>query len=135
MFDATVSNDGRYLLIGTAKDCDRKNLLSYADIQSEQYANLDGQIEPTVVVNEWLGEFDYLQNHGTQFFFKSNLNAQKSKVLMIDFANPDPANWVDVIPEQEGVLDAARCCNDKILACYIENASEKLRVYDFNIPS
>lgn len=33
------------------------------------------------------------------------------------------------------MLDAARCCNDKIVTAYIENASEKLRVYDFSIPS
>lgn len=35
MFDATVTNDGKYVLFGTAKDCDHKNLLSYADISTE----------------------------------------------------------------------------------------------------
>lgn len=75
MFDATVSNDGQYVLIGAAKDCDRKNLLSYVDISQEPAKNLAGLLEPTVVVSEWIAEFDYLQNHGTQFFFKSNLKA------------------------------------------------------------
>ena len=40
-----------------------------------------------------------------------------------------------MISEADGVLDAARCCNDKIIAAYIENASEKLKVFDFNSPA
>ena len=32
MFDAEVTNDGKFLLICKAKDCDHINLLSYVDI-------------------------------------------------------------------------------------------------------
>ena len=42
---------------------------------------------------------------------------------------------MDIIAEQAGVLDSARCCNDKLVVAFIENASEKLRVYDFSSPA
>lgn len=69
------------------------------------------------------------------FYFKSNYQAQKSKVIKIDIDNPDIANWADVIPENECVLDSVLCCNDKLVTIYIENASEKMRVFDFNTPA
>lgn len=124
MFDAEVTNDGKFVLIGTRKDCNHVNLLSYVDITTEKYKNLDCLFEPTSIVSEWIGEFSYLQNHDNAFFFKSNYQAQKSKILKIDFQNPDKANWVDILPEVEAVLEDARCCNDLIIANYIENASE-----------
>ena len=33
------------------------------------------------------------------------------------------------------MLDSVRCCNDKLIVAYIENASEKLKVFDFNTPA
>jgi len=105
-------------------------------LEADANKELNGIVTPTVLVNEWIAEFNYLQNHGTEFFFKTNLDAPKSKVIKIDFANPDRSNWADVIEENpKSVLEAAQCCNDKIVAAFVENASEKMRVFDFNTPS
>lgn len=135
MFGATVTNDGKYVLIGARKDTNHINLLYYVDLTLDENKEIKGLFKPTALVDDWIGEFAYLQNHGSNFFFKSNFEASKSKVIKIDLASPDKANWCDVIPQAEGVLDAARCCNDKIVTAYIENASEKLRVFDLNSPA
>lgn len=60
MFDAEVTNDGKYLLICTRRDTNRINLAQYADITSDQCKNLDGPLETTKLVSEWIGEFEYL---------------------------------------------------------------------------
>jgi len=132
MFDGSVTNDGKYLLICASKDCNHINLLSYCDLTAEENKDLKGILKPIPVVTEWIGEFDYVQNHGSKMYFKTNLDAPKAKLISIDFASPDRANWKDVIPESDkSVFDAVRCCNDKAMCAYLENASEKLRIYDF----
>lgn len=61
-------------------------------------------------------------NEGTVFWFKTNLNAPRGKVIQIDIANPGavktsapvcldavrPAqdNWKDIIPHSEDVLNS-----------------------------
>lgn len=72
MFDGTVTNDGKYLLIGVARDTNRINLLYYVDLTLDENKDISGVLKPTKLIDEWIGEFDYLQNHGTVFYFKSN---------------------------------------------------------------
>lgn len=60
MFDGTVTNDGKYLLIGVAKDTNRVNLLYYVDLTLDQNKDISGKLEPTKLIEEWIGEFDYL---------------------------------------------------------------------------
>lgn len=42
MFDATVTNDGKYMLIGVAKDTNRINLLYYVDLTSDENKEIKG---------------------------------------------------------------------------------------------
>ena len=42
---------------------------------------------------------------------------------------------VDILPEHESnVLKLAFCCNGKIVANYLQDASDRIHVYDFNTP-
>jgi prolyl oligopeptidase len=85
MFSAEVSNDGKYLILDTRKDCDDLGLVSYADISQ---SNLDAQIEFIPVITEWIGGFSYLHNIGPIFYFKTNYQAAKSKIISINIENP-----------------------------------------------
>lgn len=60
MFDAEVTNDGKYMLITVAKDTNQINLLYYVDLTDDKNKDLSGKLEPTKVVGEWIGLFEYL---------------------------------------------------------------------------
>jgi prolyl oligopeptidase len=86
MFSAEVSNDGKYLILDTRKDCDDLGLISYADISDCKF---DAKIEFTSIISQWIGGFSYLSNIGSIVYFKTNYKAPKSKVISINFENPD----------------------------------------------
>ena len=89
MFDAEVTNDGKTVLIGVRKDCNAINLLYTVDLTIDKNKDINGLFEPVKVINDWIGEFSYLQNHANHFYFKTNYKAPKSKVIKIDLDSPD----------------------------------------------
>lgn len=88
MFGAYVSNDGDTFFIDVRRDCNEINLVYYADLTKPENAALNKEIEMTTLIGEWMGGFDYVHNEGTKIFFKTNLNAPRSKVIAIDTASP-----------------------------------------------
>jgi prolyl oligopeptidase len=60
MFDASVTNDGNYLLLSTRKNCDDIGLLAYADLTTPEVAALTGPITFTPLISEWIGGFQYV---------------------------------------------------------------------------
>ena len=97
MFSASVTNDGRYLMIGANKDTGPRNLLQLVDLESDGIQEyLSGPsskekkspIEPSPLVDDWIGGFSYIHNKGPLFYFKTNHNAPFSKVIEMDINNP-----------------------------------------------
>ena len=138
MFGVEVTNDGKYLILDTRKDCDDLGLIGYTDITGNA---LTGKLEFTPLINEWIGGFSYLHNVGSQMYFKTNFKATRSRVIMIDVEQPINnadinASMHDVIPEHaKNVLNEAECINGLILAYYLENASDKMTVFDLATPA
>ena len=129
MFSISVTEDGKYAILDTRKDCDDLGLVAYADISGNP---LTGKIEFTPIIIEWIGGFSYIYNIGPIFYFKTNYKAAKSKVISINIENSSEANWVDVIPEHESnVLKNAACIHGKIVAYYLECAADKMKVFEF----
>jgi len=129
MFSVSVTADGKYAILDTRKDCDDLGLVAYADISGN---SLDGKIEFTSIINEWIGGFSYIHNIGSIFYFKTNYKAAKSRVISINIEKPAEWDLIDVIPEHDkNVLQNAECINGKIVAYYLESASDKMKVFEY----
>jgi len=76
-------------------------------------------------------EFDYsiIDNLGGKLYMMTNDGAPKYKLVMIDPANPDKANWETIIPEKTEVLQSVSIVNGEILAEYIKDAYSKAYIY------
>ena len=126
MFDAEVSNDGEHLFLGVRRDCNDINLVYHADLKNE---NLDKEVSFTPVISEWLGGYEAIHNEGRKVYFKTNYKAPKSKVISYDLDNKEET---EILAEHEkNVLQFALCINGQLVASYLEDASDKVKVYDF----
>ena len=76
-------------------------------------------------------EFDYsiIDNVGEKLYMMTNDGAPKYKLVLIDPANPDKANWKTIIPEKTEVLQGVTLVGGKIIAEYIKDASSKAYIY------
>jgi prolyl oligopeptidase len=100
------SEDGRYLIIYMNDvNIAERNAIHYIDLQSEDREEV-----------ELLPDFDagwgYVGNVGEEFYFTTDLDAAKGRVVMIDLSAPSRDNWVEVVPEAEENLEGASLVND-----------------------
>ncbi len=75
-------------------------------------------------------EASVVDNDGRKLLVFTNLNAPNYRVVAVDPDKPDPKNWKDVIPQKANRLQSVSAIGGKLLAFYLENASD--RVYQHN---
>ncbi len=122
-FDATVTDDGRYLLVTVWKGTDDKYLVLYRDLHKP-----DSKLQ--FIIKDFEAEYSYEGNHDTLFWFKTNYQAPKGKLVAIDLKHPAHERWHDVIPEAENTLEGVERVGDTFVANYLQDARAKLEVYD-----
>ncbi|MFT6396496.1 MAG: prolyl oligopeptidase [Bradymonadia bacterium] len=115
-----VSEDGRYLLIGTFRGWSASDM---------RWLDLEAGGEPTpLVVGEdsvWWGGF-----HEGRLLIYTNADAPLGRVLSV--ANEDAgdrAAWQEIVPEGQSKLEAFYPIGDLLVIPYVENVSSRVRVF------
>jgi len=133
MFGAEVSDDGRYFVLRVFKDCDPINKFYYADLNNLDLTKLNGLIPVIKLIDTFDAEYSLVTNESTLFFFKTNLNAPKYKVIAIDLDNPSPEHRKEIIPESKNVLSYVFCVHQNILVvCYMKDVVDVLELYSLD---
>lgn len=69
-----------------------------------------------------------IDNEGSKLFIYTELSAPNGRVVTTDFAQPQPANWTDLIKETDQVLSAS-IGGGKIFANYLKDATSLVKQY------
>lgn len=120
---ATVTEDDRYLLISAAVSTSG-NKLFLKDLTKPDSALV-------TILDHTDSDTDLLDNDGSKLYLVTNLNAPNKKVVTVDAAAPQPANWVDLIPHTDNVLSASTGAG-YIFAEYMVDAIAKVQQYDYS---
>ncbi|MEZ2239408.1 prolyl oligopeptidase family protein [Microcoleus sp.] len=80
-FSAGVTEDGKYLIISVWRGTDPQNLIFYKDLTAPESAVVE-------LINEFEAEYNFIDNDGSVFWFKTDLNAPLGRVIAIDINNP-----------------------------------------------
>ncbi|XP_017769998.1 PREDICTED: prolyl endopeptidase isoform X2 [Nicrophorus vespilloides] len=123
---ATVSYCGKYLVVTAVKGC-KNNLLYFARMDGE----VTGKLNLKPVVTELEADYEYITNNGSKFFFRTNKDAPNYRIIVIDFDNPDKANWSTLVPEHEkDVLDWGKAINtNQLVLCYLRDVKNTLSLH------
>lgn len=92
MFGSSITDDGRYLMLGMSKDTSPKALLWILDLEGVDFASKDfdrSNLKWKKVVDQWKAEHNYVANDGTKFWFTTNDDAPKSKMVTYDLAKAE----------------------------------------------
>jgi prolyl oligopeptidase len=124
-FGGTVSDDGHYLIIHVWQGTSPKSRIYYKDLT-----------EPDAQVVRLLDDFDaaynFIDNDGPVFWFQTDLDAPRGRVLAIDIRHPERSNWKTVIPQGADKLESVGVVNNSFLAGYLKDARTEVRVYDLD---
>ena len=125
MFDADVTEDGRYLIISVSKGTDPKNLVFYQDLEDENATIKE-------LISDFIGNFSFVEYEGSLFWFRTDYNAPKGRLIGIDINQPEPENWQEIIPENEKTLEGISVLNHQFILDYLQDARSKLQIHHLN---
>ncbi|MCJ8749892.1 hypothetical protein PDJAM_G00192880 [Pangasius djambal] len=130
MSGAEVSDDGRYVLLSIREGCDPVNRLWYCDLNTVS-DGIAGLLPWVKLIDNFDAEYEYVTNEGTVFTFKTNLDAPLYRLINVDFAQPAPGQWQELIPQHDkDVLVFATCTYSNFLCvCYLHDVKNVLKMY------
>jgi len=122
-FGGGVTEDGQFLIISVWKGSDTKNLLFYKSLQAAD--------SPVVeLIKDFEANYDFIGNIDSVFYFRTDLNAPLGKIVAVDIARPEKANWKEIIPESKDRLQGANILNDQLAVFYLKDAYTAVKIFD-----
>ncbi len=89
--------------------------------------------------NEWVTIFggqDYtvapIDVIDGKIYLYTSYGAPKNRIVAAPVENPAPENWVEIIPEGEGVLTGASFSGDKLFAYWEKDAAEQVSIHSLD---
>ncbi|MCA3041945.1 MAG: S9 family peptidase, partial [Rhodocyclaceae bacterium] len=127
-FGASVTDDGKHVIINVWKGSGRKNGLLVMPLKSGAVPAVPASVLKTITL-DFDAEFTPIGANGNTLWVKTDLNAPRGRVVAIDLTKRERANWKTVVAETKDTLTSADVVGGKILAQYLQDAATAVIVH------
>lgn len=121
-----VTEDGTLLVIyvgdGTTS---RKNKLFVKDLTKP-----DSKIVP--VIDDFESVNSVIDNEGKSLYVKTDYNASKGRVVVINTESPARREWKELIPEGESTLTGVGLTGNLFVCNYLKDARSQIKMFDLS---
>ena len=125
--NAEVTDDGRYAVLQVWLGTDRRNRVYYLDLKEAKRPKVTGEV--VRLLDDFDASYAFVGNDGPVFYFLTDLDAPRKRVIAIDTRHPERARWREIIPQAPDVLDGVQIIHDTFVANYMHDASSRLRLF------
>ena len=125
-FGVEVSADGRYLVFNVWLGTDRRNRVYYQDLGDAKRPRLDAPV--VRLLDAFDAGYAFVGNDGPVFYFATDLDAPRKRVIAVDTRRPARAAWREIIPQADDVLEGVQIIHDTFVARYLHDAHSRLRL-------
>jgi prolyl oligopeptidase len=123
LFGGSVTEDGNYLIVTIYQGTDTKNRVYYKDLKAKD--------APVVkLLDDFDAAYTFVANEGTRFWFQTDLEAPRGKLIEVDVKNPTRAQWKVLVPEAKERLQGTSFIDHKFVLNYLKDAYTQVKIYD-----
>ncbi len=119
-FSVGITDDEKYAVI-TATESTTGNAFGFKKVEDDSF---------TWLTDKFDHNFRAVGNQNDLLFVLTDFEAPKYQLIGIDLNNPARENWKIILPEQEEVLQTCSFMGGKLIAQYMQDAHDVVRVYD-----
>jgi prolyl oligopeptidase len=130
VIDASVTEDGRYLLITMAEGAENRNRLYFADLGNPMAPKINAPVTPVVESDD--AEYAPIGNNGSKVYVRSDKGAPNRIVSAIDLNHPAPSNWQTILPERKEAIENVALIGGHVVAQYLVDVQSRLLMFDLN---
>lgn len=124
-FNGGVTENGRYLIVSVWRGTEPKNLIFYKDLTNPN-------AEVVELINEFEASFGFIDHDDNIFYFQTDLNAPRRRVIAIDIKNPGRDNWQEIIPQTDETLEGVSVINNQFVTDYLKDARSQIKIFELN---
>ena len=123
-FAPLITEDGRFLILYVYHGTDTKNRIYYRPMESTG---------PFIkLLDSADARYDFIGNNDSIFYFDTDLNAPRGRIIAIDVNNPAPENRHQVIPQTEDVIDYVALINNQFVVAYLHDVHHRIKIYNLD---
>ena len=121
-FNGRVTEDGDYLVIYVSHGTDPKNRVYYQDLTRPG--------SPVVkLLDDFDASYNFVDNDGPVFWFHTDLDAPRGRVIAVDIRRPERAQWREVIPQAAETLQGVGTLHQMFVAGYLRDAQSQFKFF------
>ena len=121
-----VTEDERYFVMYAAPGTN-----GFATYLADLTGGVDG-LEPKLLFEGYDNKSSVVDHRDGQLLVLTDVDAPNYRLVRVDPARPAPANWTDVIPEREHLLESVSTVGGGLIATYLERATNKVYRFDYD---
>lgn len=114
-----VTEDGRWLVITTSEGTDDRYQITLIDLT-------DPRRTPRTLVAGLDNSWNFVGNVGTRFYWTTNKDAPRERIVTMDVAQPQPQP-VELVAQDKATLQGAGIVGGRLIASYLVDARTELR--------
>ncbi len=122
-YAGVVTDDGTTLVVHIWQGTEEKNRIYLEDLTQPGW-------DVVPLLDDFDAEYSLLGNEGSKFWFKTNLDAPRGRVIAIDLDQPEREHWAEVIPQSDNVLEDVSLVGGHFVATYLSDAHSVVSVFD-----
>lgn len=119
-FGLQVTEDGRYLIITVWKGTNDKYRILYKDL-TEPYGL------PIDLIEHFNDEYTFVGNDGTTFYFATDLEAPRKRIVAIDTRKPSVIR--EVVPQSAETLVGTNIVANQFVLTYLKDARSQVKIH------
>lgn len=126
-FVAFITDDDQYLCLHVWNGTDSKSRFYYRELDSNG---------PFVrLLDKADAKYDFVGNVGSNFYFQTDLDAPRNRVVAVDVAQTSPAadiKWQEIIAQQPDVLAFVSVVNHQLVVAYMHDVHHEVKTYQMD---
>lgn len=120
-FPPTITRDGQYIVLNIWFSTLPRNRV--------YYRRLDSKGDFVRLIDEADALYDFMGNEGTTFFFNTDLDAPRGRIIAVDIEHPERENWREVVPEAEDPIRWAGIMGNRLLILRMHHAANQIMLH------
>ncbi len=125
-FSPRVTEDGKFLIITVRIGTDRRNSVFFQKLGGKA----PGKAKTVELLPDFPASYSFIGNDGPVFYFQTDDDAARGRVVAIDTRKKAPNNEREVVPQSPHTLRNASLVGNTFLLSYLEDAHSRVELYD-----
>ncbi|GAB1448104.1 prolyl oligopeptidase family serine peptidase [Bacteroidota bacterium] len=123
-FNAGITEDNRFLIINVSEGTSGSEIL-VKDLSKKETGF-------KTLFKGFANNYTVVDNIGDKILALTDYEAPRYRLVLVDPAKPEAANWQNIIPEGKDLLESVSTCGNKLFSTYLHDASSKLYQHDMS---